>query len=364
MGTSIIMIRFPCCWWEAPPVSSRVAATFVFRSTPQWPTSFSASWINSAFVRKSLEIAPANWRFETKGLTMHSKLVAVTLFLLIVAVPGFAQLSPSAAWATHVANDYQMLPNVTYFTANGTELKLDVYRNRAGTTPRPAVIYMHGGFWVAGNKEAAILNVLPWMEMGWNVINVEYRLGGVALAPAAVEDCFCALRFVAAQASMYNVDTSRIVVTGESAGGHLALALGTIPSSEGLDKQCPGVPLPKIAAVVNWFGITDVPDVIDGPNRSAAAVRWFGEMPNKLELARRLSPLTYVRPGLPPILTIHGDADTTVPYPEAVRLHAALEKVNVPNQLLTIPGGRHGGFTPQERDRIYITIREFLSKHG
>jgi acetyl esterase/lipase len=284
--------------------------------------------------------------------------------LVAAAAPGFAQLSPAAAWATHAANEYQMYPNVTYLTVGGVDLKLDVYKRRTATTPQPTIVYMHGGFWVAGNKEGAILNLLPWMEMGWNVINVEYRLGAVALAPAAVEDCFCALKFLAAQAQMYNIDTSRIVVTGESAGGHLALALGTIPASEELDHACAAGPMPKIAAVINWFGITDVPDVIDGPHKSDAAARWFGTLPDRMAIAKRVSPLTYVRAGLPPILTIHGDSDTTVPYEEAVRLHQALAKVNVPNQLLTIPGGKHGNFTPEQRDRIYITIREFLGKNG
>jgi len=289
------------------------------------------------------------------------------VLLLALAATGFAQLSPTAAWATHVANEYQMYPNVTYLTMGDTQLKMDIYRRRTATTPQPTIIYMHGGFWVAGNKEAAILNVLPWMEMGWNVVNVEYRLGPNTLAPGAVEDCFCALRYVAQQAMMYNVDVNRIVVTGESAGGHLALALGILPESEGFDRECAAnTPMPKVAAVINWFGITDVPDVIDGPHRAAAAVRWFGSMPNstRMEVAKRVSPMTYVRAGLPPILTVHGDADPTVPYPEAVALHAALAKANVPNQLITIPGGKHGGFTPAERDRIYLTIREFLGKNG
>jgi acetyl esterase/lipase len=204
------------------------------------------------------------------------------------------------------------------------------------------------------------------MPLGDHNFNVEYRLGAAALAPAALEDCFCALRFIGgqAQAQTYNIDTSRIVVTGESAGGHLDLALGTIPESEGLDRECAGAALPKVAAVINWFGISDVPDVIDGPHRASAAVRWFGSLPNRMEIARRVSPMTYVRSSLPPILTIHGDADMTVPYQQAVRLHDALAKVNVPNQLLTIPGGRHGNFTPEQRDRIYITIREFLTKNG
>ncbi len=260
-----------------------------------------------------------------------------SVLLIAAASPGFAQLSPSAAWAIHAANEYQAYPNVTYLNMGGVDLKLDVYRRRTATSPQPTVIYMHGGFWVAGNKEGAILNLLPWMEMGWNVVNVEYRLGAAALAPAALEDCFCALRFISgqAQAQTYNIDTSRIVVTGESAGGHLALALGTIPESEGLDRECAGAPLPKVAAVINWFGISDVPDVIDGPHRANAAVRWFGNLPNRMEIARRVSPMTYLRSGLPPILTIHGDADMTVPYQQAVRLHDALAKVNVPNQLLT-----------------------------
>ena len=71
-----------------------------------------------------------------------------------------------------------------------------------------------------------------------------------------------------AQAKTYNIDTNRLVVTGESAGGHLALTTGMIPESAGLDRECAGAPLPKVAAIINWFGITDVGDVIDGPNRT------------------------------------------------------------------------------------------------
>jgi acetyl esterase/lipase len=283
-------------------------------------------------------------------------------FLLASTV--FAQLPPSADWAIHAANSFQVIPNVTYLTASGVELKLDVYQRRGAATPQPAAVYFHGGFWVAGTKEGPLMSILPWMEMGWNAVNVEYRLGRVAPAPAAVEDCLCALRFLNNRSKDYNIDTSRIVVTGESAGGDLSLIAGMIPESEGLDRQCAGAPLPKIAAVVNWFGITGVADVIEGPHAANAAKQWMGSMPNRLEIAKRVSPMTYVRPGLPPILKIHGDSDTTVPYQEAVMLHAALEKAGTPNQLLTIPGGRHGNFTLEERTRIYLTVREFLGKHG
>jgi acetyl esterase/lipase len=186
----------------------------------------------------------------------------------------------------------------------------------------------------------------------------------VALAPAAVEDCLCALRFVAAQAKTYDIDTNRLILSGESAGGHLALTTGMIPESAGLDRECPGAPLPKVAAIIDWYGITDVVDLLDGPNRKAYAVQWLASLPNRDEIARRVSPLTYVRAGLPPVLAIQGDADPTVPYQHSVRLVEALSNVDVPSQLLTIPGGKHGGFSRDERTLIFETIRQFLAKNG
>src|SRR5262245_21522289 len=238
---------------------------------------------------------------------MRAKFMSICLLVAATAVPGLAQLSPSAKWATESAAQYTMNANITYRTASNQQLKMDVYYRRGVTTPQPTLVYMHGGFWVAGAKETAIAGLLPWLEMGWNVVNVEYRLGAAAdpttLAPAAVDDCFCALRFVTALPAAYNIDAKRIVVTGESAGGHLALSMGMIPETAGLGRDCAGAaapppppgargaapaaaptqaaapvslpPIPKVAAVINWFGITDVPDVIDGPNLRAPAARWF-----------------------------------------------------------------------------------------
>jgi acetyl esterase/lipase len=292
-------------------------------------------------------------------------LIALAVAVVGSASPASAQLSASADWAAHAANKYQIAANVTYLTANSFESKLDIYFRRGATTPQPTVVYFHGGFWAAGSKEGSLMSLLPWMEMGWNVVNVEYRLARIAPAPAAVEDGLCALRYLAAQARTYNIDVSRLVVTGESAGGHLTLTSAMIPESAGLDRQCAGTtPVPKVAAAINWFGITDVADVIDGPNKANLAVTWLGSLPNKDEIARRVSPLTYVRPGLPPILTIHGDKDQLVPYNHATRLHEALTKAGVTNQLVTIRNGQHGNFTPEERTQIFASIREFLKKQG
>jgi len=286
------------------------------------------------------------------------------ILVFLFAAPALAQLSPTATWATHAANEYQIVPNVTYLTANNYEAKLDVYKRRDTTTPQPTLIWIHGGGWTGGSKEASVMSLVPWMEMGWDIVNVEYRLARVSLAPAAVEDCLCALRWVAQQAKTYGFDTTKLVVSGDSAGGHLALTTGMIPESAGLDRECPGAPLPKVAAIVDWYGIVDVNDLLEGPNRKTYAVAWLGSMPNRDEIARRVSPLTYVRAGLPPIISIQGDADPTVPYEHSVRLQKALAEVGVPHELVTIPGGKHGNFTPDERTKIYVAIHKFLAAHG
>ncbi len=285
--------------------------------------------------------------------------------LLLTSLPAAAQLSATASWATEVETRYNFTPDVPYVTEQGIELKLDVYSRRDTQTPQPALVFMHGGFWVAGSKDAQTLNILPWLEKGWNVVVVGYRLGGVAPAPAALVDTFCALRFVAAHADQYNIDVQRIVASGQSAGGHLALGLGLL-ADEGYDRGCPAGDTPRVAAVINWFGVTDVVDVIDGPHRSDSAARWFGDMDHDaaLALAGRLSLLQHVREGLPPILTIQGDADAVVPYAQGQALDAALDRTSVPHEFLTIPGGGHGRFTAPERARIYETINRFLADNG
>ncbi len=276
---------------------------------------------------------------------------------------GLAQLSPSAVWAAGAPAQHQVFANVVYQSAYSRDARLDIYQRRE-PGPHPTILFMHGGFWAAGAKETSLLSLIPWLEMGWNVVNVEYRRAPVAPAPAAVQDCRCALRFIAAHAEIYGVDAGRIVLSGESAGGHLALLTGMIPKDPELDAECDGDPLPRAAAILNWYGVADVADVIEGPHKSDLAAQWVAGLPNPAEIARRLSPLGYVRPGLPPVLTVHGDSDVKVPYDHAVRLHKALAAANVPNRLVTVPNAAHGGFTAEARTKIYLAIREFLSQHG
>ena len=89
------------------------------------------------------------------------------------------------------------------------------------------------------------------------------------------------------KAKDYGIDTSRIVVSGESAGGQLALAVGMIPESAGFTRACAtggyrssDTAIPKVAAIINWYGITDVQEMLGGPNARNNAVQWLGAAPS------------------------------------------------------------------------------------
>jgi acetyl esterase/lipase len=293
---------------------------------------------------------------------MTTRLAAAVCMLLLIPVPARAQAT-LGAWTAGLADEYRVVPNITYLTASNWEAKLDVYTPRAAG-PHPTVIQIHGGGWVRGNREGTLLRALPYFEMGFAVVNISYRLGPVALAPAAVEDALCALRWVIRNAKEYGFDVNRIVTTGYSAGGHLALTTGMIPASAGLDRRCPGPEPLRVAAIVNWYGITDVVDLLDGANMRAYAVEWLGSQPDRVEIARRVSPLAYVRKDVPPVLTIHGDADPVVPYAHATELHAALQKAGAVSELVTIPKGGHGNFPRPEQLRAVEAVRAFLARHG
>ena len=291
--------------------------------------------------------------------------LAVVVFAMTY-VAHAQQIESPSRWATASAYEAQIFPNIVYGVAAGHELKLDVITAGPKTQFRPTLIYIHGGGWSGGTKEEYAWFTLPFIAKGMNVVNVEYRMASVSLAPAAVEDCRCALRWVFRHAQEYGFDTTKLVLDGHSAGGHLSLMTGMLDASAGFDNNCPGKEDLKVAAIINYFGITDVADVLQGKNQQDWAVTWFGSLPDRMDLAKRLSPLTYVRSGLPPIITIHGTNDALVPYQQAVRLHEALDRVGASNQLITISGGVHGSqfWNRDENWKAQSAIFEFLEKYG
>jgi acetyl esterase/lipase len=295
------------------------------------------------------------------------KPISLSLVLVVALVaPAAAQPSPDLQASVALFQKVRTVANVVYVRANGWEGKLDIYAQRT-PDPAPTVIFIHGGGWVRGTKEASVLTVLPYIAMGYSVVNVEYRLGDVSPAPAAIEDCRCALRWVVEHAKEYNIDASRLIVAGASAGGHLALTTGMLPTSAGFDRSCQTPVEPRVAAIVNFFGITDVADLMDGPNKKPFpeswpyTVQWLGNQPNRLDIAKAASPLLYVRAGVPPTISIHGDADPLVPYTHSVRLQEALKKAGVVHEFITVPGGGHGNFPPDQWQRVYAAIEKFLA---
>jgi len=104
--------------------------------------------------------------------------------------------------------------------------------------------------------------------------------------------------------------------------------------------------------------------MLHGDETRSYALSWLGSRPNREDLARQMSQVAYVRAELPPIISIHGDADTVVPYAQAVRLHQALSKAGVRNRLLTIHDGGHSRFSDEQMENAFETIGEFLAKAG
>jgi acetyl esterase/lipase len=223
---------------------------------------------------------------------------------------------------------------------------------------RPGVLLIHGGGWTNGTKEQRVeYAALKYVQKGFVVANVEYRLAKVATAPAAVTDVLKAAQWFSKNAKKYHVDSRRIIVTGDSAGGHIALMVAMTPGSARLG------PLAKVAAVVNFYGITDVADLLEGPHMQNYAVTWVPEQEGWRELAKRVSPKTYVRKDLPPILTLHGDADKTVPYEHGADLTRELRAAGADARLITVPQAGHG-FPQATLEEQFEHIFSFLKEKG
>lgn len=147
-------------------------------------------------------------------------------------------------WASLVGQRFRAERDVVYRSVNGFNAKVDLYIPY-DLKPGPTIVYIHGGGWSTGSKEQYVLWFLPYLQLGMRVVAVQYRLAGVAPAPAGVEDCRCALKWVFQNAGKYGIDPKRIVLTGGSAGGHLVLMTGMLRASDGFDVGCPGPEPPR-----------------------------------------------------------------------------------------------------------------------
>ena len=272
-------------------------------------------------------------------------------------------LGPAAALAGQ-AEQIPIEQNIVYGKAAGVDLKLDLARPPAADGPFPLVICIHGGGWGAGSKVGYHGRIRELARDGYVAATVEYRFCPQFRFPAQIEDVKCAVRFLRAHAKDYKIDPTKVAALGDSAGGHLSLLLGLMDPADGLEGDG-GNPeqSSKVQAVVNYYGPTDFTlTSIWNPQAAAIVVNFLGTKDQSMPIVKQASPLTYVSKGDPPVLTFHGAQDTLVPVDHAKKLHEALAKAGVPEQLEIIPGGGHG-FGGADGARTVKLTKEFLDHY-
>jgi acetyl esterase/lipase len=152
---------------------------------------------------------------------------------------------------------------------------------------------------------------------------------------------------------------------GDSAGGTLALLTGLAPATAGFDHDCPTAEPPKVAAVIDWAGVVDLAPLREGPAPKGYALSWIGDQPNADAVTNLVSPIHYVRPGLPPVFIVHADHDPVVPYAQAVMLRDALDQAGDPNTLLTLANSTvHTSPGQLTALRVDLAALTFLATHG
>lgn len=283
------------------------------------------------------------------------KLFLLLSLFLFLSIAAMAQTDSSSA--LQLPDGCTVKQNLVYKTVGAWSGRLDLYLPKDCVGPVPLVIMFHGGGWNHGRKEDVQRGALTYLKFGWAVANIEYRLLDVAPAPAAVEDARRALLWLVKNAGKYSLDPQRIVTTGSSSGGHLALMTGLLLPGNQFDKDCEAQQDYKVVAIINNYGVTDVVEALK-------KTHWLDGAADKRALAEAVSPLTYIRKGIPPIISVHGDADPIVPYTQAVRLHQKLDSAGVKNVFYTVHDGKHGKFPKEESTIFKGMVRKFLKEVG
>jgi acetyl esterase/lipase len=230
--------------------------------------------------------------------------------------------------------------------------------------PRPAVVVIHGGGWVEGDRSSFASrkhgvpgNIEDFAELGFVAVTINYRLSGEAPFPAALEDCKCAVRWLRAHAGKYNLDPKHIGAYGNSAGGHLALLLGLLGKEAGLEGDGPHQELSSaVQAVVSDSGPLDLLHQYRHGALRRVVEKFLGGPPEgqRATLYRTASPAHQISPHAPPLLLIYGGADEQVPVETADRFVLALGRAGLkdvsyhrlayvdhcPHSLVRLPGLR------------------------
>lgn len=229
-----------------------------------------------------------------------------------------------------------MRSDVEFARPGGVSLTLDAWVP-PGSGPFPAVLVVHGGAFVRGDKQTYVKPLFPILTgAGFAWFTINYRLAPQHKFPAAVEDVEAAVRWVKQNARNYKVDPRRIALVGESAGGHLVAFAGVT--------SAPKLGVKAVVPIYAPFDLLGRAREAGKPSEGVMAFLGLGPelTPETLAALDKASPITHVKPGLPPFLLIHGTRDAQVPYAQSVRMLQKLKDAGVPCELYTVEGGGHG----------------------
>ena len=248
--------------------------------------------------------------------------------------------------------DVVRVRNRVYHQDDDATLRLDIYRRRDdanGPTPtrRPALIFVHGGGWMIGSKMFQGLPMLQhFAALGWVCFSINYRLSPRATFPDHIVDVKRAIAWVREHASEQGCDPSFIVVSGNSAGGHLASLAALTPNDPSLQPGFQEADT-SVAACFSFYGVYDFSDQFaHWHNRGLQELLERYVMKARLsESAKRFeaaSPLAHVGAHAPPFVVVHGDCDTIVPVAEARAFVEALRRSTVAACVyIEVPGAQH-----------------------
>jgi acetyl esterase/lipase len=245
-----------------------------------------------------------------------------------------------------------VLRDIAYVEGGHARQKLDLFLPAKSdpARPRPLLIWVHGGAWMAGSKDQCFPLRLGFLERGYALASLGYRLSSDAVFPAQIEDCRAAVRWLRAHAAENGLDPERFAAWGSSAGGHLVALLGTSGGVKAFDVGTHPDVSTRVQAVVDYYGPTDFHAFLATPGfeshqrLDSPELRLLGgPLAEKRDLAALVNPITHVTPDDPPFLIVHGAADRTVAPNQSELLHAALKKAGVASELHIIPGAGHGG---------------------
>lgn len=237
----------------------------------------------------------------------------------------------------------QVREGIVFDERDGRPLRCDVYEPPDDVRNGAAVLLLHGGSWQNGDRSQLRGYGILLGREGYVCVASEYRLVPDHGWPTQLHDAKAALRWMRGNAAELRIDPDRIVVEGNSAGGHLALLVaGTAGMEELAGPAHPGVP-DYVAAVIAVYAPTvlTVPRKTVTTDGGALFMASFGEGDEGLRNAQLASPITHAGPDFPPTLLIHGTADTIVPHRSSVIMYDALAAHDVPVDLHLIAGQPH-----------------------